>query len=285
MNWLTKSVLPKIKAFVNNKNVKENLWIKCSSCEQMIFSKDLYENLNICTTCNFHMPFYPKERLKFLLDDNSLEVIDYSSKNQDILNFKDIKKYSERLKISKAKTDQDDCIYLVKGMINKFPVVVAAFDFRFMGGSMGKSVGNAFIKGVKVAVDLNCAFITIPSSGGARMQEGIISLMQMPKTIAALQIIEDTKLPHVVILTNPTTGGVTASFAMLGDIHIAEPGATIGFAGKRVIEETVKENLPENFQTAEYLLEHGMVDIVADRHKHREILSNILDITLSKYKS
>ena len=285
MNWLTKSVLPKIKAFVNNKNVKENLWIKCSSCEQMIFSKDLYENLNICTTCNFHMPFYPKERLKFLLDDNSLEVIDYSSDNQDILNFKDIKKYSERLKISKAKTDQDDCIYLVKGMINKFPVVVAAFDFRFMGGSMGKSVGNAFIKGVKVAVDLNCAFITIPSSGGARMQEGIISLMQMPKTIAALQIIEDTKLPHVVILTNPTTGGVTASFAMLGDIHIAEPGATIGFAGKRVIEETVKENLPENFQTAEYLLEHGMVDIVADRHKHREILSNILDITLSKYKS
>ena len=285
MNWLTKSVLPKIKAFVNNKNVKENLWIKCSSCEQMIFSKDLYENLNICTTCNFHMPFYPKERLKFLLDDNSLEVIDYSSNNQDVLNFKDIKKYSERLKISKAKTDQDDCIYLVKGMINKFPVVVAAFDFRFMGGSMGKSVGNAFIKGVKVAVDLNCAFITIPSSGGARMQEGIISLMQMPKTIAALQIIEDNKLPHVVILTNPTTGGVTASFAMLGDIHIAEPGATIGFAGKRVIEETVKENLPENFQTAEYLLEHGMVDIVADRHKHREILSNILDITLSKYKS
>jgi len=285
MNWLTKSVLPKIKAFVNNKNVKENLWIKCSSCEQMIFSKDLYENLNICTTCNFHMPFYPKERLKFLLDDNSLEVIDYSSNNQDILNFKDIKKYSERLKISKAKTDQDDCIYLVKGMINKFPVVVAAFDFRFMGGSMGKSVGNAFIKGVKVAVDLNCAFITIPSSGGARMQEGIISLMQMPKTIAALQMIEDTKLPHIVILTNPTTGGVTASFAMLGDIHIAEPGATIGFAGKRVIEETVKENLPENFQTAEYLLEHGMVDIVADRHKHREILSNILDITLSKYKS
>ena len=285
MNWLTKSVLPKIKAFVNNKEVKENLWIKCSSCEQMIFSKDLYENLNICTTCNFHMPFYPKDRLKFLLDDSSLELIDYSSDNQDILNFKDVKKYSERLKVSKAKTEQDDCIYLVKGRINKFPVVVAAFDFRFMGGSMGKSVGNAFIQGVKIAVDQKCAFITIPSSGGARMQEGIISLMQMPKTIAALQIIEDAKLPHIVILTNPTTGGVTASFAMLGDIHIAEPGSTIGFAGKRVIEETVKEKLPENFQKAEYLLEHGMVDIVADRHKHREIISNILDITLSKYKS
>ena len=285
MNWLTKSVLPKIKAFVNNKEVKENLWIKCSSCEQMIFSKDLYENLNICTTCNFHMPFYPKERLKFLLDDNSLELIDYSCDNQDILNFKDVKKYSERLKVSKAKTEQDDCIYLVKGRINKFPVVIAAFDFRFMGGSMGKSVGNAFIQGVKIAVDQKCAFITIPSSGGARMQEGIISLMQMPKTIAALQIIEDAKLPHIVILTNPTTGGVTASFAMLGDIHIAEPGSTIGFAGKRVIEETVKEKLPEKFQTAEYLLEHGMVDIVADRHQQRGIISNILDITLSKYKS
>ena len=285
MNWLTKSVLPKIKAFVNNKEVKENLWIKCSSCEQMIFSKDLYENLNICTTCNFHMPFYPKDRLKFLLDDKSLELIYYSSDNQDVLNFKDIKKYSERLKVSKAKTKQDDCIYLVKGRINKFPVVIAAFDFRFMGGSMGKSVGNAFIQGVKIAVDQKCAFITIPSSGGARMQEGIISLMQMPKTIAALQIIEDAKLPHIVILTNPTTGGVTASFAMLGDIHIAEPGSTIGFAGKRVIEETVKEKLPEKFQTAEYLLEHGMVDIVADRHQQRGIISNILDITLSKYKS
>ena len=281
MNWLTKSVLPKIKAFVNKNEVKENLWVKCNSCEQMIFSNDLYENLNICTTCNFHMPFYPKDRLKFLFDENSLELIDYSSENQDILNFKDVKKYSDRLKQSKLATEQDDCIYLAKGTIRSFPVVVAAFDFRFMGGSMGRSVGNAFIKGVNVAVDQKCAFITIPSSGGARMQEGIISLMQMPRTIAALQIIEDAKLPHIVILSNPTTGGVTASFAMLGDIHIAEPGATIGFAGKRVIERTVKEKLPENFQTAEYLLDHGMVDIVASRNEHRQVLSNILEITLS----
>ena len=281
MNWLTKSVLPKIKAFVNKNEVKENLWVKCNSCEQMIFSNDLYENLNICTTCNFHMPFYPKDRLKFLFDENSLELIDYSSENQDVLNFKDVKKYSDRLKQSKLATEQDDCIYLAKGTIRSFPVVVAAFDFRFMGGSMGRSVGNAFIKGVNVAVDQKCAFITIPSSGGARMQEGIISLMQMPRTIAALQIIEDAKLPHIVILSNPTTGGVTASFAMLGDIHIAEPGATIGFAGKRVIERTVKEKLPENFQTAEYLLDHGMVDIVASRNEHRQVLSNILEITLS----
>jgi len=285
MNWLTKSVLPKIKAFVSKDDVKENLWVKCNSCDQMIFSKDLYENLNICTTCNFHMPFYPKDRLKFLFDENSLEMIDYTSENQDILNFKDIKKYSDRLKKSKLITEQNDCIYLAKGKIKNFPVVVAAFDFRFMGGSMGRSVGNAFIKGVNVAVDQKCAFLTIPSSGGARMQEGIISLMQMPRTIAALQIIEDSKLPHIVILSNPTTGGVTASFAMLGDIHIAEPGATIGFAGKRVIEKTVKENLPEDFQTAEYLLEHGMVDIVANRHEHRKVLSNILEITLSNTQS
>ena len=281
MNWLTKSVLPKIKAFVNKEKSIQNLWIKCNSCNQMIFEKDLKKNLNICSMCNFHMPYYPQERLKNLFDENKFEQIDYSTENQDILGFKDLKRYSERLKASKKKTEQDDCVLLAKGKIGSFPVVIAAFDFRFMGGSMGRSVGNAFIKGANIAVDQKCAFITIPSSGGARMQEGIISLMQMPRTIAALQIIEDAKLPHIVILTNPTTGGVTASFAMLGDVHIAEPGATIGFAGKRVIEETVKENLPENFQTSEYLLEHGMIDIVADRKQHRKILSNILNITLS----
>ena len=281
MNWLTKSVLPKIKAFVNKEKKIQNLWIKCNSCNQMIFEKDLKKNLNICSMCNFHMPYYPQERLKNLFDENKFEQIDYSTENQDILGFKDLKRYSDRLKASKKKTEQDDCVLLAKGKIGSFPVVIAAFDFRFMGGSMGRSVGNAFIKGANIAVDQKCAFITIPSSGGARMQEGIISLMQMPRTIAALQIIEDAKLPHIVILTNPTTGGVTASFAMLGDVHIAEPGATIGFAGKRVIEETVKENLPENFQTSEYLLEHGMIDIVADRKQHRKILSNILNITLS----
>ena len=281
MNWLTKSVLPKIKAFVNKEEKTQNLWIKCNSCNQMIFEKDLKKNLNICTMCNYHMPFYPEERLKILFDENKFEQIDYSTINQDILGFKDLKKYSDRLKVSKMKTEKDDCVLLARGKIGSFPVVVAAFDFRFMGGSMGRSVGNAFIKGANIAVDQKCAFITIPSSGGARMQEGIISLMQMPRTIAALQTIEDAKLPHIVILTNPTTGGVTASFAMLGDIHIAEPGATIGFAGKRVIEKTVKENLPENFQTSEYLLDHGMIDIVADRKQHRKILSNILNITLS----
>ena len=282
MNWLTKSVLPKIKALVSKEDPKENLWIKCNSCNQMIFHKDLSENLNICNNCDFHLPFYPKERLYSLLDQNHFEQIDYEIRNQDILNFKDIKKYSERLQIAQDKTDQKDSILLAKGRINNYPVVIVAFDFRFMGGSMGQAVGNAFIKGVEIATDLKAAFITIPSSGGARMQEGIMSLMQMPRTVAAIQLIEDAKLPHIVILTNPTTGGVTASFSMLGDIHIAEPGATIGFAGRRVIEETVKEELPKDFQTADYLKEHGMIDIVANRHSHRKILSNILNILIGE---
>ena len=282
MNWLTKSVLPKIKALVSKEDPKENLWVKCNSCNQMIFHKDLSENLNICNNCDFHLPFYPKERLYSLLDQNHFEQIDYEIRNQDILNFKDIKKYSERLQIAQDKTDQKDSILLAKGRINNYPVVIVAFDFRFMGGSMGQAVGNAFIKGVEIATDLKAAFITIPASGGARMQEGIMSLMQMPRTVAAIQLIEDAKLPHIVILTNPTTGGVTASFSMLGDIHIAEPGATIGFAGRRVIEETVKEELPKDFQTADYLKEHGMIDIVANRHNHRKILSNILNILLGE---
>ncbi len=282
MNWLTKSVLPKIKALVSKEDPKENLWVKCNSCNQMIFHKDLSENLNICNNCDFHLPFYPKERLYSLLDQNHFEQIDYEIRNQDILNFKDIKKYSERLQIAQDKTDQKDSILLAKGRINNYPVVIVAFDFRFMGGSMGQAVGNAFIKGVEIATDLKAAFITIPSSGGARMQEGIMSLMQMPRTVAAIQLIEDAKLPHIVILTNPTTGGVTASFSMLGDIHIAEPGATIGFAGRRVIEETVKEELPKDFQTADYLKEHGMIDIVANRHSHRKILSNILNILIGE---
>ena len=282
MNWLTKSVLPKIKALVSKEDPKENLWVKCNSCNQMIFHKDLSENLNICNNCDFHLPFYPKERLYSLLDQNHFEQIDYEIRNQDILNFKDIKKYSERLQIAQDKTDQKDSILLAKGRINNYPVVIVAFDFRFMGGSMGQAVGNAFIKGVEIATDLKAAFITIPASGGARMQEGIMSLMQMPRTVAAIQLIEDAKLPHIVILTNPTTGGVTASFSMLGDIHIAEPGATIGFAGRRVIEETVKEELPKDFQTADYLKEHGMVDIVANRHNHRKILSNILNILIGE---
>ena len=220
--------------------------------------------------------------MNFLLDDNTFVQIDYSTENQDILGFKDLKKYSDRLKDSKRKTEQDDCILLVKGKIESFPVIIAAFDFRFMGGSMGRSVGNAFITGASIAVDQKCAFITIPSSGGARMQEGIISLMQMPRTIAALQTIEDAKLPHIVILTNPTTGGVTASWAMLGDILIGEPKSVIGFAGRREIQDTVRETLPDDFQTAEYVKDHGGLDLIVERKYLNSTIGTLLNVLLKK---
>jgi len=282
MNWLTKSVLPKIKELVSKKDTKENLWMKCSGCNQLSFHRDLSDNLNICSNCKFHLPFYPNERLKNLFDEGKYEIVEYDLGYRDQLNFRDIKKYSERLKLAKSKSNADDAIVLAKGKIYGSPIVVAAFDFRFMGGSMGVSVGNAIVKASEISVNDNIPFLSIPSSGGARMQEGIISLMQMPRTIAAIQKISDSHLPHIVLLTHPTTGGVTASFAMLGDIHIAEPGATIGFAGRRVIEETVKEKLPGNFQTSDYLLEHGMIDIVADRHSHRKVISNIINIMMHK---
>ena len=285
MNWLTKSVLPKIKALVSQNEAKENLWIKCNSCNQMIFNKDLIDNLNVCTTCNYHLPIKPRDRLNYLLDNGEFEEIEYEIGKQDVLQFKDLKRYKDRLKVSQNITSQKDSILLVKGNILNIPVIIAAFDFRFMGGSMGQSVGNAIIKGAQLAADLKCGLITIPSSGGARMQEGIVSLMQMPRTIAAIQIVEDAKLPHIVLLTHPTTGGVTASFSMLGDVHIAEPGATIGFAGKRVIEETVKEKLPDDFQTSEYLKEHGMVDIVSNRRDQKKLLSNLLSIFMNKTTS
>ena len=285
MNWLTKSVLPKIKALVTQNETKENLWIKCNSCNQMIFHKDLFENLNVCPNCSFHLPINPRQRLNALLDDEKIEEINYILGTQDILKFRDLKKYSDRLKIAQNKTKQNDAMLIAKGKILGIPVVVAVFDFRFMGGSMGQSVGNAIIKASETAVEEKSALITIPSSGGARMQEGIISLMQMPRTVAAIQLLEDSRLPHIVLLTHPTTGGVTASFSMLGDVHIAEPGATIGFAGRRVIEETVKEELPSNFQTADYLKEHGMVDIVASRNEHREVISNLLSIIMNNPKN
>ena len=280
MNWISNYVRPRINSIFSRREVPENLWSKCDECGTMLFHRELQDNLNVCIECGHHMPIAPRERFKNLFDGGVFVEIDVPKPITDPLQFKDQKKYPDRMKAAQKKSSEKEAMLVAEGEIGRTPIVAAAQDFSFMGGSMGRSVGNAFIAGASIAVDQKCAFITIPSSGGARMQEGIISLMQMPRTIAALQTIEDAKLPHIVILTNPTTGGVTASFAMLGDVHIAEPGATIGFAGKRVIEKTVKEKLPDNFQTSEYLLEHGMVDIVADRKQHREILSNILDLSL-----
>jgi len=276
LNWIKETVLPKFKAFVKIKEPEEVLWIKCKSCSQMIFHKEFSANHNVCKTCGFHDHLSAKERIEFLLDKDSVENILIPKPKLDPLNFKDKKKYSDRLKDAQSKTKLDDALLVSFGLINKTPIILACFDFAFMAGSMGRYVGDGLILASEEAVKRKCALMVVPSSGGARMQEGIFSLMQMPRSTIAINKIKKAKLPYIVLHANPTTGGVTASFAMLGDIHIAEPGAIIGFAGRRVIEETVKEKLPEDFQTAEYLKSHGMIDIVVPRSEQKSKISKLL---------
>ena len=276
MNWIKETVLPKFKAFVKIKETEEVLWIKCKSCSQMIFHKEFSANYNVCKTCGFHDHLSAKERIDFLLDKDTIENITIPQPKLDPLNFKDKKKYSDRIKDAQSKTKLDDALLVSFGLIDKTPVILACFDFAFMAGSMGRYVGDGLILASEEAVKRKCSLIVVPSSGGARMQEGIFSLMQMPRSTIAINKIKKAKLPYIVLHANPTTGGVTASFAMLGDIHIAEPGAIIGFAGRRVIEETVKEKLPEDFQTAEYLKSHGMIDIVVPRSEQKTKISKIL---------
>ena len=276
MNWIKETVLPKFKAFVKIKEPEEVLWVKCKSCSQMIFHKEFSTNHNVCKTCGFHDHLSAKERIEFLLDKDSMENITIPKPKLDPLNFKDKKKYSERIKDAQSKTKLDDALLVSFGLIHEEPVILACFDFAFMAGSMGRYVGDGLILASEEAIKRKCPLIVVPSSGGARMQEGIFSLMQMPRSTIAINKIKKAKLPYIVLHANPTTGGVTASFAMLGDIHIAEPGAIIGFAGRRVIEETVKEKLPEDFQTAEYLKSHGMIDIVVPRSEQKNKISKIL---------
>ena len=276
MNWIKETVLPKFKAFVKIKEPEEVLWVKCKSCSQMIFHKEFYANHNVCKTCGFHDHLSAKERIEFLLDKDSMENIIIPKPKLDPLNFKDKKKYSERIKDAQSKTKLDDALLVSFGLIDKTPVILACFDFAFMAGSMGRYVGDGLILASEEAIKRKCSLIVVPSSGGARMQEGIFSLMQMPRSTIAINKIKKARLPYIVLHANPTTGRVTASFAMLGDIHIAEPGAIIGFAGRRVIEETVKEKLPEDFQTAEYLKSNGMIDIVIPRSEQRTKISNLL---------
>ena len=276
MNWIKETVLPKFKAFVKIKEPEEILWVKCKSCSQMIFHKEFNENHHVCKTCGFHDHISAKKRNELLFDKDTVEEISIPKLNLDPLNFKDKKKYIDRLKDAQNKTKLDDALLISFGLINKMPAVLACFDFSFMGGSMGRYVGDGLLLASKEAIRRKCALIVIPSSGGARMQEGIFSLMQMPRSTIGINNVKKAGLPYIVLLSNPTTGGVTASFAMLGDIHIAEPGAIIGFAGRRVIEETVKEKLPENFQTAEYLKSHGMIDIVIPRSEQKTKISNLL---------
>ena len=278
MNWLSNFVRPKLQALVRKTEVPENLWQKCQACGQMIFHRELEANLRVCTHCGHHMRIGVVRRLELLFDDGEYQRIELPRGEPDPLKFRDLKRYSDRLRESQARTGEPDAVIVAHGKMGGIGVVIAAFNFDFMGGSMGTAVGEALIAAARLAVLQEAPLIVIPASGGARMQEGILSLMQMPRSIIAVDEVKDAGLPYIVLLTDPTTGGVSASFAMLGDIAIAEPGAVIGFAGARVIEETIREKLPEGFQRAEYLLQHGMVDLVVPRRELRDKLIAIVTL-------
>ena len=282
MNWLTDFVRPKLNALIRNKEIPDNLWDKCPSCEQMIFHRDLVGEQYVCKHCNFHMKFPVKERLDALFDNATYTRLPLPDVWVDPLKFKDSKKYPDRLKTARADTGEKDAIIVAEGKIHGQKAVIAAFDFRFIGGSMGMAVGEGLVLAAERAVQTNAAYITIPASGGARMQEGILSLMQMPRSVIAVEMVKDAGLPYITILTNPTTGGVSASFAMLGDIAIAEPGAVIGFTGARVIQETIRSTLPEGFQSAQFQLDHGMVDQVVDRREMKDSLGKLLVFLMPK---
>jgi acetyl-CoA carboxylase carboxyl transferase subunit beta len=276
MNWLTNFVRPKLQALTRKADSPENLWEKCPKCEQMIFHRELDANLRVCPHCGHHFRIGWKRRLELLFDDGQYERVDLPRNSVDPLKFRDLKRYTDRLKETQSKTGETDAIIVAFGQLGGQPVVIAAFNFEFMGGSMGTGVGDGLIRAAELAVDEKASLLVIPASGGARMQEGILSLMQMPRTIIAIDQVKEAGLPYIVLLTDPTTGGVSASFAMLGDIALSEPGAIIGFAGKRVIEDTIREKLPEGFQRAEYLLEHGMVDMVVPRAELRATLARVM---------
>ena len=281
MNWLTNYIKPKLQSLVKKRDIPKNLWLKCQ-CGTMIYHKDYEKSLGVCDQCGTHIRLSSNMRLQFLCDEGKYEKIKISNNNFDPLSFKDKRKYKDRLKEAKKKTKEDDAVVVAEGKIENISIIAIAFDFNFMGGSMGVSVGDSIVKGSEISLKKNLPLVMIPSSGGARMQEGILSLMQMPRTVAAIKKVKDNKIPYIVVLTDPTTGGVCASFAMLGDVLIAEKDATIGFAGRRVIEQTIKETIPENFQTSEYLLEHGMVDMVVHRKDLKKKLAKILRFLLKK---
>ena len=285
MSWFKNIVPPGLKKIFKRREVPDNLWLKCTECDSMIFHKDAEESLFVCPECDHHLKVTAEVRFEQLLDEGSIEYIDCPDVPVDPLKFKDQKRYIDRLKETRAKTKKKDSILIGSGLLDKNPVVMAVHDFSFMGGSLGMAAGESIVLAIEESLQKKCPFILCSASGGARMQEGILSLMQMPRTTVMLQALREQKLPYIVILTNPTTGGVTASYAMLGDIHIAEPKALIGFAGPRVIENTINENLPDGFQKSEYLLDHGMVDMVVHRKDLRKKVSNIIDILVNKNDS
>jgi acetyl-CoA carboxylase carboxyl transferase subunit beta len=284
MNWLTNYVRPKLQALVRPKEVPDNLWIKCpnTACGHMIFHRDLEKTLNVCQLCGQHLRLSVAKRLAMLFDNGQFQRIENPKALEDPLKFKDQKRYADRLKEARAKTGEQDAIVVAHGRMGGINVVVAAFNFDFQGGSMGTAVGEGVVAAAELAVLQDAPLIVIPASGGARMQEGILSLMQMARTTVAVEKVKEKGLPYVVLLTDPTTGGVSASFAMLGDVAIAEPGAVIGFAGARVIEQTIREKLPDGFQRAEYLLDKGMIDMVVHRKDLRATLIRLLSLLRNK---
>lgn len=282
MNWITNYVRPTINSLFSRREVPENLWTKCPECGSMLFHRELAENLNVCNNCDHHMVLKPRDRFTALFDGGVFSEIQVPVPPADPLQFRDQKKYPDRLRTAQKTTGEAEAMLVAEGEIGRTPIIAAAQDFSFMGGSMGMYVGNAIIAAAERAVALKRPLILFSAAGGARMQEGILSLMQMPRTTVAVEMLKEAGLPYIVVLTHPTTGGVTASYAMLGDIHIAEPNALICFAGPRVIAQTIGEKLPEGFQRAEYLLDHGMLDRVTHRSQLREELITITRMLLGE---
>ena len=280
MNWISNYVRPRINSMLGRRDMPENLWIKDPETGEMVFHKDLEENMYVVPSSGHHLRITAKERLKHFFDGGDYETFDNPKVATDPLRFRDEKRYIDRLKDAKAKTSMEDAIIGARGDIEGLPIVAIVQDFAFMGGSLGMAAGEAIIRAFEVALAEKRPLVLFAASGGARMQEGILSLMQLPRTTVAVDRLKEAGLPYIVVLTNPTAGGVTASYAMLGDVHIAEPGALIGFAGPRVIEQTIREKLPEGFQRAEYLMEHGMVDMVVSRLELKATIARLLKIML-----
>ena len=276
MNWITNYVRPRINSIFSRREVPENLWQKCKECGTMLFHRELSDNLNVCTNCDHHMAITPRARFDALFDGGIFTEVDVPEPIADPLKFRDQKRYPDRMKAAQKKTGENEAMLVAEGEMGRTPIIAVAQDFAFMGGSMSMYVGNAIIAAAERAVERNLPLVLFSAAGGARMQEGILGLMQMPRTTIAVQMLKQANLPYIVVLTHPTTGGVTASYAMLGDVHIAEPNALIGFAGARVIEQTIREKLPEGFQRAEYLLDHGILDRVTKRTDLRKELITIV---------
>ena len=282
MNWISNYVRPTINSLFSRREVPDNLWTKCPECGTMLFHRELSENLNVCSNCDHHMLLAPRDRFKSLFDDGIFVELKVPKPIADPLNFRDQRKYTDRMKAAQKATGEPEAILVAEGEIGRTPIVAVAQDFSFLGGSMGMYVGNAIVTAANRAVKLKRPLVLFSAAGGARMQEGILSLMQMPRTTVAVEMLKEAGLPYIVVLTHPTSGGATASYAMLGDVHIAEPNALICFAGPRVIQQTIGEQLPEGFQRAEYLLDHGMLDRVTHRRQIRDELITIIRMLLGK---